>query len=100
MDAIVAAIVIGVLYPVSFAAFVISFARLRSDLHAGFDRLEVRFDEMDEKFDGHFDGHFDRLEARFDEMDEKFDGHFDRLEARFDELFDRLESQVPMTDSP
>ena len=70
------------LYPASFAVFVISFTRLRSDLHAGFDRLEARFDETDKKFDGHFD----RLEAKFDEMDEKFDGHFDRLEAKFDDL--------------
>ena len=60
MDVIVAAIVIGGLYPASLAAFIIQFARLRSDMHAGFDRLEARFD---------------RLEARFDEL-------FDRLESQ------------------
>ena len=65
MDPTIAVIVIGVLYPVSFAAFVFQFARLRSDLHAGFDRLEVRFDEMDEKFDAHFD----QLGAKFDDLD-------------------------------
>ena len=68
MGPTIAVIVIGVLYPASFAAFVISFTRLRSDLHAGFDRLEARFDKMDDKFDGHFD----RLEARFDKMDDKW----------------------------
>ena len=71
MGMILAAIVIGGLYPASFAAFVIQFARLRSDMHAGFDRLEARLDSG-----------------------------FDRLKPRFDELFDRLESQGPMTDSP
>ena len=86
MGATIAVIVIGVLYPASFAVFVISFTRLRSDLHAGFDRLETRFDEIGEKFDEKFDDHLDRLDARFDRMDEKFDGHFDRLEAKFDRL--------------
>ena len=65
MGSAVAVIVIGVLYPLSFAALVISFARLRSDLHAGFDRIEARFDKMDEKFDGRFD----RLEAKFDDLE-------------------------------
>ena len=61
MGPTIAVIVIGMLYPVSFAAFVISFARLRSDLHAGFDRIEARFDKMD--------GRFDRLEAKFDDLE-------------------------------
>ncbi len=50
---ILAAIVIGGLYPASLAAFIIQFVRLRSDMHAGFDRLETRFDEL-----------FDRLESQ------------------------------------
>jgi len=44
MDVILAAIVIGGLYPTSLAAFIIQFVRLRSDMHASFDRLEARFD--------------------------------------------------------
>ena len=53
MDATVAATITGVLLAVSSAAFMIAFARLRSDIHTGFDRMDT---------------HFDRLEARFDEL--------------------------------
>ena len=73
MDVILAAIVIGGLYPALLAAFIIQFIRLRSDLHAGFDRLEARFDKMDERFDGHVD----RLEARFDELDDRLESGAD-----------------------
>ena len=65
MDPTIAVIVIGVLYPVSFASFVLSFARLRSDMHARFDRLEARFDRLAEKFEGRFD----QLEAKVDSLD-------------------------------
>ena len=51
MDATVAATITGVLLSVSFAAYAMSFARLRSDMHAGFDRLDTRFDRMDTRFD-------------------------------------------------
>ena len=51
MDATVAATITGVLLSVSFAAYAMSFARLRSDMHAGFDRLEAHFDRMDTRFD-------------------------------------------------
>ncbi len=62
MGSTAAAIVIGVLYPVSLAGLVISFVRLRSDMHAGFDRLDARFDQ----FEARFDRHCDRLEAKLD----------------------------------
>lgn len=65
MGLTVAVIVIGVLYPVSFAAFVLSFALLRSDMHDRFDRLEARFDRLAEKFEGRFD----QLEAKVDSLD-------------------------------
>ena len=60
MDATVAATITGVLLSVSFAAYAMSFARLRSDMHAGFDRLDTHFDRMDT--------HFDRMDTRFDEL--------------------------------
>ena len=60
MDATVAATITGVLLSVSFAAYAMSFARLRSDMHAGFDRLEAHFDRLDT--------HFDRLDTHFDEL--------------------------------
>lgn len=62
MGSTAAAIVIGVLYPVSLAGLVISFVRLRSDMHAGFDRLDARFDQ----FEARFDRHCERLEAKVD----------------------------------
>lgn len=65
MGPTVAVIVIGVLYPVSLAAFVLSFARLRSDMHAGFDRLEARFDQIEARLDRRFE----RLEAKFGDLD-------------------------------
>ena len=55
MGVILAAIVIGGLYPASLAAFIIQFIRLRSDMHAGFDRLETRFDRLEARFDERFD---------------------------------------------
>ena len=51
MDATVAATITGVLLSVSFAAYAMSFARLRSDMHAGFDRLDTHFDRLDTRFD-------------------------------------------------
>ena len=60
MDATVAATITGVLLSVSFAAYAMSFARLRSDMHAGFDRLEAYFDRLDTHFD-RMDTHFDGL---------------------------------------
>ena len=63
MDAILAAIVIGGLYPASLAVFLIQFTRLRSDMHTGFDRLEARFDQL-----------FDRLDSGFNQLEAKVDG--------------------------
>ena len=51
MDATVAATITGVLLSVSFAAYAMSFARLRSDMHAGFDRMDTHFDRLDTHFD-------------------------------------------------
>ena len=84
MGPTVAVIVVGVLYLASFAALVVSFARLRSDMHAGFDRLDDRFD---------------RLDDRFDQLEAKFDRHFDRLEAKFDGLIMGLARSGHLTDS-
>ena len=80
MDATVAATITGVLLSVSFAAYAMSFARLRSDMHAGFDRLDTHFDRLDT--------HFDRL-----------DTHFDRLDTRFDELTTALGCSAALTES-
>ncbi len=78
MSTAIPVIVIGVLCPASYAALIYSLSRLRSDLHAGFDRMEARFDRLDDSFNG-LDA---RLDARFDRLDDSFD----RLEAKFDEL--------------
>ena len=80
MDATVAATITGVLLSVSFAAYAMSFARLRSDMHAGFDRLDTHFDRLDT--------HFDRLDTRFDRMD-----------TRFDELTTALGCSAALTES-
>ena len=64
----------------SFAAYAMSFARLRSEMHAGFDRLEAHFDRLDT--------HFDRLDTRFD-----------RLDTRFDELTTALGCSAALTES-
>ena len=80
MDATVAATITGVLLSVSFAAYAMSFARLRSDMHAGFDRLDTHFDRLDT--------HFDRLDTRFD-----------RLDTRFDELTTALGCSAALTES-
>ena len=74
MDVILAVIVIGGLYPASLAAFIIQFARLRSDMHAGFDRIDTRFDRLDTRFDrleAQLDGGFDRLDSGFGGLEEK-----------------------------
>lgn len=60
MSTAIAVIVVGVLCPASYAALIYSLCRFRSDLHAGFDRLEARFDRLDDCFD--------RLDAKFDEL--------------------------------
>lgn len=83
MDVILAAIVIGGLYPASLAAFIIQFARLRSDMHAGFDRLEARLDSG-----------FDRLEACFDRLDSGFGG----LETKVDNLIATPDRNERLTD--
>ena len=70
MDATVAATITGVLLSVSFAAYAMSFARLRSDMHAGFDRLDTHFDRLDTHSTGWtpIRPAFDRLDTRFDEL--------------------------------
>ena len=113
MDATVAATITGVLLSVSFAAYAMSFARLRSDMHAGFDRLDTHFDRLDTHSTGWTpirpDGHpFDRLDTHstgwtpirpaghpFDRLDT----HFDRLDTRFDELTTALGCSAALTES-
>ena len=94
MDATVAATITGVLLSVSFAAYAMSFARLRSDMHAGFDRLDTHFDRMDTHFD-RMDTHFDRMDTHFDRMDT----HFDRMDTHFDELTTALGCSAALTES-
>ena len=94
MDATVAATITGVLLSVSFAAYAMSFARLRSDMHAGFDRLDTHFDRMDTHFD-RLDTHFDRMDTHFDRLDT----HFDRMDTHFDELTTALGCSAALTES-
>ena len=59
----------------------------------------ARIDRLDSRFDG-LDDRFDRLEGRFDGLDSRFDrleGRFDGLEGRVDGLdsrFDRTDSRI------
>ena len=72
---------------VSFAAFAVAFARLRSDMHAGFDRLDARFDWL-----------FDRLDARFEQLEPgsmTSSWHSDAAGTR-----QRQRTQTAITDSP
>ena len=62
MDPTIAATVIGVLLTVAFGAFATAFAWLRSDTNTRFDKVDARFDKMDEKADARFE----RLEAKVD----------------------------------
>ena len=62
MDLTIAATVIGVLLSVCAGAFVTAFAWLRADMNARFDKVDTRFDKMDEKVDTRFE----RLEAKVD----------------------------------
>ena len=52
MDPTIAATVIGVLLSVCFAALATAFAWLRSDMNAGFDKVDDRFERLEEKVDG------------------------------------------------
>ena len=52
MDPTIAATVIGVLLSFCFAAFATAFAWLRSDMNAGFDKVDARFERLEGKVDG------------------------------------------------
>ena len=82
MDPTITATVIGVLLTVAFGAFATAFAWLRSDTNARLDKVDARFDKMDDKVDARFDKMDDKVDARFD----KVDARFERLEAKVDGL--------------
>ena len=64
------------------------------DHTARFDRMDQRFDGMDQRFD-RMDQRFDGMDQRFDRMDQRFDASDKRvegLEARFDASNKRVDS--------
>jgi|GEM_PF-1001586 len=63
---------------------------LRGEIKAGFDRMDVRFEQMDAKFDAKLNRMDAKFDAKFNRMDAKFDAKFDRMDAKFDAKFDRL----------
>lgn len=62
MDPAITATVIGVLISVACGALVTAFAWLRADMNARFDKVDARFEKMDDKWDARFE----RLEAKVD----------------------------------
>ncbi|MCY4424656.1 MAG: hypothetical protein OXC06_16470 [Acidimicrobiaceae bacterium] len=62
MDPTIAATVIGVLLTVAFGTFATMLAWLRSDTNARFDKVDARFDKMDDKVDARLE----RLEVKVD----------------------------------
>ena len=83
MDPTITATIIGVLLTAAFGAFATAFAWLRSDTNVRLDKVDARFDKMDEKVDARFDKMDEKVDARFDRMDEKVDARFDKMDARF-----------------
>ena len=66
--------------------------RLDKDVNQRFDKLEWRFDKLEQRFDK-LEWRFDKLEQRFD----KLEWRFDKLEQRFDKFeqrFDKFECDV------
>ena len=86
MDPTITATIIGVLLTAAFGAFATAFAWLRSDTNVRLDKVDARFDRMDEKVDARFDKMDEKVDARFDKMDEKVDARFDKMDARFERL--------------
>jgi len=60
------------------------------DHSARFDRMDQRFDGMDQRFD-RMDQRFDGMDQRFDRMDQRFDASDKRVEG-LEARFDRFES--------
>lgn len=82
-----------------FKEFLTEFRDFKNQVTSRLDRLEGRFDNLENRFDK-LEGRFDNLENRFD----KLEGRFDNLENRFDKLedksnrlenrFDKLEVEI------
>ena len=94
MDPTITATIIGVLLTAAFGALATMFAWLRSDTNARFDKVDARFDKVDDKVDARFDKVDDKVDARFD----KVDARFERLEAKVDGLILGLTRRGFLTD--
>jgi predicted nuclease with TOPRIM domain len=53
----------------------------------GFARMEARFDKVDQRFERMEE----RWDARFEKMEERSDARFEAMEERFDARFDSLQ---------
>ena len=98
MDPAITATIIGVLLTAAFGAFATAFAWLRSDTNVRLDKMDGRFDKMDDKVDARFDKMEERADARFDKMEERADARFERLEAKVDGLILGLTRRGLLTD--
>lgn len=74
---------------------------LRSEMKAGFKRVDARFSKADARF-AQVDARFAQVDARFAQVDARFDqvdARFDQMEARFNQIDARFSEQDAKFDS-
>lgn len=66
----------------------------REDLRRGFERVDHRFDAMEERFDHRFAALEERVDHRFAALEERIDHRFTALDARFAALGEHFERRI------
>jgi tetrahydromethanopterin S-methyltransferase subunit G len=72
---------------------------LRRDTVAGFERIDIRFEKMDQRFEAmqaQMDQRFDAVDKRFEALQLQMDRRFEAVDKRFDDVNKRFAMVVAL----
>jgi chromosome segregation ATPase len=64
---------------------------IQTDLGQVLNKLDGKFDSLEEKFDKKFDSLEEKFDKKFDSLEEKFDKKFDKIELKIDKLGEKID---------
>lgn len=71
-----------------------SISNLQNDMVKRFNQLDIKIDQLDEKFDKKFDQLDTKFDKKFDQLDKKIDDKFDQIDKKFDKKFNLLDKKI------
>jgi DNA anti-recombination protein RmuC len=67
---------------------------LRVEMNVRFDKIDARFEKMENNIDARFEKMENNMDARFEKAEKNVDARFEKVEKNIDERFDKADSRM------